>query len=86
MYFKNEQEANTHISHLIPLVGDNSCGPESSEDLWNHIMAQGDIASQNRECRVISYAGNYDILVYPNRTFSLIPNTGVIKYKLIELG
>ena len=69
-----------HLSHLIPLVGNNGCGPESVEDLCEQIKEAIAKANAERSAQVMSFAGAYDILVNPSGSFSLLP-TNLMTYE-----
>lgn len=85
MFIKTDSER-MHVSHLLTLVGQNGCGPDNWQQLAENIKSQAEIANQNREVRNLSYAGAYDINVYPNGTFVLVPTTLTRYTLLLEEG
>lgn len=62
-----------HVSHLMDLIGNNSCGPENWQQFIKDLHTAHKKSKLSRECVELSYASLFDVLVYPNGTFILIP-------------
>jgi len=70
-----------HLSHFVLEVGNNGCGPESTEHFLEDLKKAHNKAKKTSDCISMSYAGLYDVLVYPSGVFSLIP-TNLEKFEI----
>ncbi len=70
-----------HISHLMALVGRNGCGPDSWQELVRDLHTAHRKAHKDKEVVNLSYASVFDILVFPNGTFVLVPSN-LVRYRI----
>ena len=58
---------NTHISHLVPLI-------ENMQVTVKELLEWFNLVKEKGNTEVISLGGFYDIIIYPNGNFRLIPD------------
>ena len=73
-----------HLCHLISEVGDNGCGPENVKYFVNDIQVAMAKSKISYESILLNYAGQKDLLVFPNGTFIVVDTINYTHYKLVE--